>query len=91
MFDKGIDYLSNTPSSSTLVSKHDILGLLNPEECRLFEYMYGHVFDNENAKKTVAEICDLMAYSNRETMRIKKTRMFQKIRNHRFDHWTNSP
>jgi hypothetical protein len=67
-------------ASAPLVSKADILGLLNPEEQRLFEHMYGHVFDMEHPKKSVADICDLMAYGNRETMRIKKTRMFQKIR-----------
>jgi len=62
----------------TLISKHDILGLLEPEERRLFEYVYGHVFE-ETPKRSVAEICDLMAYGNRETMRIKKTRMFKKL------------
>jgi hypothetical protein len=65
----------------TLLSKDDILGLLDPEERRLFEYVYGHVFEGGNAKKSVAEICDLMAYGNRETMRIKKTRMFKKLMN----------
>lgn len=62
----------------TLLSKHDILGLLEPEERRLFEYVYGHVFE-ETPKRSVAEICELMAYGNRETMRIKKTRMFKKL------------
>jgi DNA-directed RNA polymerase sigma subunit (sigma70/sigma32) len=62
-----------------LVSKHDILGVLDPEERRLFEYMYGHVFEGGATKRSVAEICDLMAYGNKETMRIRKTRMFKKI------------
>ena len=80
------DKTTNTPThKSTLVSKDDILCILDPEERRLFEYMYGHLFDgNADTKKSVAEICDYMAYSNRETMRIKKTRMFKKIINFKF-------
>ena len=85
LFDKGMYCSTSKDTSSTLVSKDDIMRVLNPEERRLFEYMYGHVFDQETTKKTVGEICDLMAYANRETMRIKKTRMFHKIKNHRFD------
>lgn len=64
------------------LSKHHILGLLDPEERRLFEYMYGHVFDCGETKRSVAEICDLMAYGNRETMRIRKTRMFKQLVRH---------
>jgi DNA-directed RNA polymerase specialized sigma subunit len=61
--------------------KEDILRLLDPEERRLFEYMYGHVFE-DTPKRTVAEVCELMAYGNKETMRIKKTRMFKQLVRH---------
>jgi len=67
-------------SEDPRVSKDDILRILDPEERRLFEYVYGHTFNDQNEeKRSVAEICDLMAYGNRETYRIRKTRMFKKI------------
>lgn len=60
------------------VSKEDVLSMLDAEERRLFEYAYGHLFEGSE-KRSVKEICDLMAYGNRETMRIKKRSLFQKI------------
>jgi len=80
IFDKCVSN-SEDPREPQL-SKHDILMLLDPEERRLFEYVYGHVFEGGTAKHSVAEICDLMAYGNRETMRLRKTRMFKKLVRH---------
>jgi DNA-directed RNA polymerase sigma subunit (sigma70/sigma32) len=72
-----------TPESEQIetVEKEDILEGLNPEEKRLFEYVYGHLFD-QNKKKSVAEVCELMAFGGRETLRLKKNTMLKKIKNH---------
>lgn len=78
IFDK---YARREREETTLLHKEDLLCLLDPDERRLFEYVYGHAF-NDSAKKSVAEICELMAYGNKETMRIRKTRMFQKLMKH---------
>ncbi len=63
------------------VTKEDILDGLDPDEKRLFEYVYGHMF-NQGNKKSVAEVCELMAFGGRETLRLKKNTMLKKIRNH---------
>jgi hypothetical protein len=63
---------------SNEIQKTDILHLLNPEERRLFEYVYGNIFIGEKGK-TVKQICDLMAYGNEETYRIRKMKLVQKI------------
>jgi DNA-directed RNA polymerase specialized sigma subunit len=63
------------------VTREDIMGILDPEEKRLFEYVYGHLFNQDN-KKSVAEVCELMAFGGRETLRLKKNTMLIKIRNH---------
>ena len=81
VFDKYGSKTAEDPSEPKL-SKHDIMQLLDPEERRLFEYMYGHVFEGGAPKKSVAEVCDLMAYGNKETMRIRKTRMFKQLVRH---------
>ncbi len=60
------------------IQKHDILCLLDPEERRLFEHVYGGAFTGEKGK-SVRQICDLMAYGNEETYRIRKNRLAQKI------------
>ena len=68
-------------TNSEDVAKEDIMGLLDPEEKRLFEYVYGHLFSS-NHKKSVAEVCELMAFGGRETLRLKKNTMLKKIKNH---------
>jgi RNA polymerase sigma factor (sigma-70 family) len=60
------------------IQKQDILCLLDPEERRLFEYVYGGIFSGEKGR-SVRQVCDLMAYGNEETYRIRKTRLMKKI------------
>jgi DNA-directed RNA polymerase sigma subunit (sigma70/sigma32) len=61
------------------VSKEEMLEILDPEERRLFEYVYGHLFDHDK-KRSVAEICQLMSFGGRETLRLKKNAMLSKLR-----------
>jgi len=80
IFSQASNQIQKNANLEKAVDKEDILGLLDPEEKRLFEYVYGHLFNQDN-KKSVAEICELMAFGGRETLRLKKNTMLKKIRN----------
>ena len=75
MFDK---YRSKKKEEDFLLDKPALLSLLDPEEKRLFQYVYGHLFD-DSPKKSVSEICELMMYGNRETFRIRRSRMHERL------------
>ena len=88
IFDKyGKKYYYQTPTPTALSTKdnepvdlQELLKTLTPDERHLFQYVYGHLFDGSAKKRTVKEICDLMAYGNGETYRIQKNRMMDKMR-----------
>jgi hypothetical protein len=65
-------------SKSKEIQKNDILCLLDPEERRLFEYVYGGLFTGEKGR-SISQVCDLMTYGNEETYRIRKIRLIRKI------------
>jgi hypothetical protein len=70
------EYTSTTKSKE--IQKNDILCLLDPEERRLFEYVYGGLFTGEKGR-SISQVCDLMTYGNEETYRLRKIKLIRKI------------
>lgn len=82
IFDKYGSKKVQTPSSeasSHQVSWIDILNSLATDERQLFLYVYGHLLEG-SSKRSVNDICELMAYGNKESYRIRKNRMDDHLR-----------
>ena len=77
---KSVTDVSRQPSaSSQTFSWIDLVNSLTADERQLFLYVYGHLLDGSD-KRSVNHICQLMAYGNKESFRIRKTRMDDHLR-----------